>query len=184
MKLSHFMIKLILTQILVGFLTTISLAQNPQPQVTQYLYDNNGRLATVIYPDTTKTVYAYDPAGNITNITNIGAQPFITSFAPDMGTAGDTITINGLFGNEPVTITFNGVTAQLASATPTQVVAFVPATATTGPITVTNQFGATTTTNFTVVAGLTIMPTRIEVVFVQTQQCVCLFPNMFLQEWY
>jgi probable HAF family extracellular repeat protein len=65
--------------------------------------------------------------------------PVIDSLDPATGVAGQQVTIAGSnFGSSPV-VRFNGVKASIDSSTSTQIVAAVPATATTGPVTVANE---------------------------------------------
>ena len=82
------------------------------------------------------------------------AAPTITSFAPTTGVVGTPVTITGTGFNDASVVTsvkFNGVTATFTVNSDTQITATVPATATTGPITVTDSEGtATSATDFTV----------------------------------
>lgn len=103
------------------------------------------------------------------------AVPTITSFTPASGAVGATVTITGTnFGAGPAggpkyDVKFNGVAASVSNATATEFVVTVPATATTGRVSVTTAGGtATSATSFTVSAagtgtyvvqgGLTWMP--------------------------
>lgn len=77
------------------------------------------------------------------------------AFSPAQGPAGTTVTITGygFFDSDPAndTVTFNGVSAQIASANAYSLQAIVPAGATTGPIVVSaNGTTATTITNYIV----------------------------------
>ena len=63
--------------------------------------------------------------------------PSITSFDPTSGTPGTSIVITGSFINEVTLVNFNGVAAEVTSASKTSITAVVPAGAGTGPITVT-----------------------------------------------
>ena len=94
--------------------------------------------------------------------------PLITSFSPEIGPVGTSVTINGLnFGAGP-TVRFNGVEATSFSvnASGTVITATVPAGATTGPITVevAGQPAATSSGSFTVgllPPSITVNPTTI-----------------------
>ena len=129
------------------------LAANP----IKYVYDELGRLLAVIDPSGDTATYKYDAMGNILSISRASSsQLSIISFTPQKGVVGSSVTINGTgFGATAGqnSVSFNGVSATIASATPTQIVATVPATATTGPIAVTAPGGSiSTSTTFTVLA--------------------------------
>src|SRR6478609_3853856 len=129
------------------------LAANP----IKYVYDELGRLLAVIDPSGDTATYKYDAVGNIFSITRANSgQLSIISFTPQKGVVGSTVTINGTgFGATAGqnSVSFNGVSATIVSATSTQIVATVPATATTGPIMVTAPGGSiSTSTAFTVLA--------------------------------
>jgi len=82
--------------------------------------------------------------------------PTIANFTPGSGGAGVNVTINGTHFTGVTSVKFNGVGAVITSKTDTQVKANVPATATTGPITVTTPAGtATSGSNFTVAPRIT-----------------------------
>jgi IPT/TIG domain len=85
------------------------------------------------------------------------AQVSIIGFTPTNGLVGAPVIINGTGFSATTsqdTVSFNGVSATITSATATQIVTAVPAGATTGPITVTAPAGpATSTNNFTVTAS-------------------------------
>ena len=85
----------------------------------------------------------------------IGA-PSLTGFSPTLGAAGTTVTITGDgFDTTPGnnTVKFNGATATVSAATATQLTVTVPATASTGAITVTTPNGTGSTTSVFTVAG-------------------------------
>jgi len=74
----------------------------------------------------------------------------VTGFTPNTGPSATTVTFTGT-GLSGVQVFFNGVAATVASATATSFTAKVPATATTGPITVVSDYGVwVSPTNFTV----------------------------------
>ena len=128
----------------------------------RYTYDELGRLNSVVDLTGETAVYTYDAVGNITSIARHGsAAVSITAFSPGGGPVGTNVTISGTgFSAVPSenTVSFNGVSAQVSSATSTQLVAVVPAGATTGPIAVEVTAGsATSSTSFTV--GATAAPT-------------------------
>jgi len=82
--------------------------------------------------------------------------PVVSGFSPVQGGFGTPVTITGTNLSGTTAVQFNGVNATLNTITATQVVATVPFTATTGPITVVSLAGAlTTSSNFTVLPVIT-----------------------------
>ena len=83
--------------------------------------------------------------------------PSITSFTPDSGSAGTTVTISGTNFSPTAgqnTIKFNGVAATATATSATQLTVIVPAGATSGVITVTvNGQTATSINSFTILPG-------------------------------
>jgi large repetitive protein len=85
------------------------------------------------------------------------SAPTITSFTPTSGLVGTPVTITGTNLGGASSVKFNGVAAVIGGNTSTTITTTVPATATTGPITVTTAGGtATSPTNFTVGSPPTI----------------------------
>lgn len=128
-----------------------------QGQVT-YLYDSAGRLIAVVAPSGEAAVYEYDAVGNLLSITRTPASTVtVIDFAPKAGPIGSTVRIHGTaFSATPGqnTVTFNGVTATVTEAGPTELVVSVPATATSGTIGVTSPDGsATSAVSFVVTSG-------------------------------
>jgi YD repeat-containing protein len=120
-----------------------------------YVYDDLGRLAAVIDVYGNAAEYSYDAVGNILSISRFTAtQVSVINFSPESGPVGTAVTINGTgFSVTPSqnTVKFNGTTATVSSSTANQLQVSVPASATTGPISVTSPNGnATSTSNFTV----------------------------------
>jgi len=105
-----------------------------------YVYDANGRLRAVTADSGGTGEYVYDALGNILAIDNVPAgQLAIFAFVPNHGPVGATVTVAGQgFSTVPGNnaLTFNGTPATVLSATTTQLVAKVPAGATTGPLNV------------------------------------------------
>jgi len=95
--------------------------------------------------------------GSTASPSNTASSPTITAFSPTSGTVGTSVTITGTNYDAAAannTVKFNGAQAVVSSATSTQIVATVPATATTGPITVATAGGtATSSSDFTVLPG-------------------------------
>ncbi len=119
-----------------------------------YIYDQLGRLVSVVTPAETVT-YAYDSVGNLLSISRQNTNlPSIAEFTPSSGAVGASVTIYGTaFSSTPGlnTVKFNGVTASVVSASTTQIVTSVPVGATTGTISVNTPTGlATSSAPFTV----------------------------------
>ena len=124
--------------------------------ISQYFYDDRGRLIKVVDSGGNVVEYVYDSAGNIVEIrrSTVGTELSIFNFTPQRGAPRTRVTINGQ-GFSPVAsgneVRFNGTAAGVVSATSNRLVVTVPIAATTGPISVT-VVGVTAQTdrNFTV----------------------------------
>jgi YD repeat-containing protein len=127
----------------------------------RYTYDANGRLSSVIDPAAGSAAYSYDATGNITAITRRAITTLaVLEVAPDGGPVGTNVSIDGTgFSATPSlnTVKFNGTTAVVVSASTTELVATVPAGATTGTITV--KVGNTTATSPTTFKVGSTVPT-------------------------
>lgn len=120
-----------------------------------HVYDELGRLVGVIDPAGDTVRYAYDAAGNLLTTSRASSSLVsVIEFTPDGGPVGATVTIYGTgFAATPSqnTVTFNGVSATVTSASATRLVTTVPTSATTGAISVTTSAGtATSSASFTV----------------------------------
>lgn len=125
---------------LILVLLTSGLAQGGH--TSQYFYDDKGRLVKVVDAAGNVAEYVYDAAGNIVEIkrSTVPVGLNIFNFAPQQGGAGTRVTINGQgFSPQPAgnVVRFNGAAAEVLSATSTKLSVVVPATATTGPMSVT-----------------------------------------------
>ncbi len=144
---------------LVLALLTVVFAGQAQAQNTiTYVYDKLGRLVGVVDPAGDTAVYTYDAVGNLLSISRYSSsQVSIISFTPDSGPIGAEVAIYGTGFSTTAsenTVKFNGITATVTSSTFTEIVATVPAGATTGPINVTTSAGsATSSANFTVTSN-------------------------------
>jgi YD repeat-containing protein len=126
----------------------------------RYIYDESGRLVGVIDPAGDAATYSYDAVGNLLSITrSTSTQVKVLEFTPNLGPIGQTVTIYGTgFSATPAsnTVTFNGTSATVSSATANSLVVTVPVGATTGVIGVTSPNGsANSGTSFVVGADLT-----------------------------
>ena len=143
-----------------------------QANTTRYVYDDNGRLHAVITPTGEAVVYEYDPAGNIISIQRLAADALaLFAFSPQEGLPGDHVTFTGVgIGTGLTSVSFNGATARIISATSSNVVAEVPAGATTGPVTIVTTHGSVTTTTPFTLKGVHVTPSFARVNFGESVQ--------------
>ena len=79
------------------------------------------------------------------------SAPTVTGFRPASGNIGASVAISGTNLTGTTSVTFNGISASLSNFSAAEIVATVPADATTGPVTVTTPGGtATSATSFTI----------------------------------
>lgn len=149
---------------------TPALAQ--QGSATHYVYDENGRLRAVIAPNGEANIYDYDPAGNITAIRRLGTNALeLLSFTPHSGAVGDQVMFFGVGFKDGVnSVSFNGVTAKITSATLSVVTAEVPLGATTGPVTLVTPRGTLTTAIPFTVKGVSLSPRSVTLVPFEERQ--------------
>ncbi len=104
--------------------------------------------ATVPTGASSGPVTVVTPAGVATSSEPFGVTtkaPFINSFTPTNAPAGASITVDGVNFTAPLNVLFNGKPASRVTVTSTsQLQATVPNGASTGPLTVTNSFGSST----------------------------------------
>jgi YD repeat-containing protein len=129
----------------------------------RYVYDEAGRLVQATSADGSGTAYRYDEIGNILSVKRIVAGGVsISEFSPNSGAGGVQVSIYGTGFDEIATnntVTFNGVSATVLSATKTMLTVAVPSNAATGKIGVSNSNGtATSSSDFVIstVGGPTI----------------------------
>ncbi len=89
------------------------------------------------------------------SIVGAGNAPAITGFSPGSGASGAGVTISGTNFTGATSVKFNGVTATFTVNSGIQISATVPATATTGPISISTPNGtAGTTSNFVITTSI------------------------------
>ena len=112
--------------------------------------------ATVPAGATTGKIGVTTPAGSAISPANFAVAATITSFTPTSGAPGTHVTITGSAFTGATAAKFNGVAAAFTVNSSTQITATVPATANTGPISVTSPGGtATSAATFTVAPRIT-----------------------------
>jgi len=147
-----------------GSASTVNLSLTSPTTVT-YVYDEASRLVGVVNSANNAAVYNYDAAGNVLSILqNPATQVSISEFTPNSGTVGSTVTIYGTGFSTTIAndkVKFNNVAATVTSATKTQIVATVPATAITGTISVnvTSPVGSATSGSVFTVTTSNGLPT-------------------------
>lgn len=82
------------------------------------------------------------PGGVIKSMENFTVTPRVDSFSPLIGPVGTTVTVRGFSFTGATIVRFNGIAAGFGSVTDTQLVAVVPAGASTGPLTVVTPDGS------------------------------------------
>jgi hypothetical protein len=114
----------------------------------RYSYDEVGRLRSVTNLAGDTAVFSYDAVGNTVSIgTYASSSVSVVNFTPSLGPVGTAVTISGTgFSAVPSenSVQFNGVASAITSATSTQIVATVPVSASTGPISVNSPSGSAT----------------------------------------
>jgi subtilisin-like proprotein convertase family protein len=113
---------------------------------------------TVIVPPgaTTGPILVVTPGGSVTSATafQVLPGPALTGFEPGRGSAGTRVLLTGANLTGTTAVAFAGVNATFTVLSPTEVEAIVPATATTGRITLTTPTGTTTSSgSFTITAA-------------------------------
>jgi hypothetical protein len=110
---------------------------------------SNSLQATVPSNFITGPISITTPGGTAISSNLFYALPIITGFSPVHGLPGTNVTITGTSFTNASVVWFNGVNASIVSKNASQIVATVPGTATTGPISVKAPAGtAVTSTNF------------------------------------
>ena len=132
-----------------------------------YVYDVLNRLVAVVDQDGNAATYTYDAVGNILRIdrfdsTGVPGAVAISLFTPSAGATGATVEIFGRgFGATTTqnSVFFAGRASEILAAASNRLVARVPASATTGPISVTTPSGAAVSSRaFRVLGQLSVAP--------------------------
>ena len=130
--------------------TTVGPNANAYPTSTL----SNGDIISCTLTSNAACVTNPTVVSNPVTMTVSGGLPTISSFTPTSGTSGTTVTINGTNFVGVSAVKFNGTNASFTVVNATQITATVPAGATTGLISVTNNCGTgNSATNFTVGAA-------------------------------
>jgi fibronectin type 3 domain-containing protein len=118
------------------------------------------QLTVTVPPGATTGLISVTTPGGTVQSSTFKVLPKIDNFVPTSGVVGTSVTINGSalkIGATVPTVRFNGIVAAVSASSYGQVTATVPATATTGTITVTTADGvAVSATPFTVFQPPTI----------------------------
>ncbi|HTI70481.1 MAG TPA: IPT/TIG domain-containing protein [Candidatus Limnocylindria bacterium] len=153
----------------VNFSAATAMTFNDVP-ATFALHGSTSIVANVPNGATTGPIKITGPGGTGTSGSSFvvqGPEPILTDFSPGFGGPGTIITINGQNLDTTTGVRFNGTNvATFVIISATQITTKVPVTATTGPITVINPSGQTTTassfvvgTNADVTVSMTSTPT-------------------------
>ncbi len=127
--------------------------------------DGGGNVYTTGYFFSPTATFGSMVVGNPTNqsealcVSRLTQAPALTTLAPAAGAAGTTITLTGINVYNIASVSFGGVLASnFTCVSNTTLTAVVPPGAVTGPLTVTNAYGAATSaTTFTVLAQPTVL---------------------------
>jgi len=139
-----------------GGVRAVVVFSNNKIATTVFSYNNTQIIVAVPSGSVTGTVFLEFPNGNSNSVSfnvTAPATPTISSLSPSNGGVGIAVTIHGTnFGSaqNASTVTFNGIEATVTSWSATQIIATVPAMATTGPVIVTVSGLASNSETFTV----------------------------------
>ena len=152
-------------------------AEATGPSDIGYVYDELSRLVAVVDPANGTAKYAYDAVGNLTSIVRQSATIVsLLEFTPNGAPVGTQVHIWGTgFGGTPGdnTVRFNGILATIVSVTTYEIVAVVPAGATSGAISVTTPTGSASSAGpFSVTLPKTPTVTNVSPRIVQTAGAV------------
>ena len=119
---------------------------------------NSGTNLTATVPEEaiTGTISVTTPAGIVASPTNFFVSPRISGFTPASGSVNASVLISGSALRGATSVKFNGTAAIFSVISRRQIVAVVPALASSGPITVTTGEGtATSGTDFKILPTIT-----------------------------
>jgi RHS repeat-associated protein len=124
----------------------------------RYVYDDSGRLKAVVDPATETGIYTWDVVGNLLSVSReSSASVQVLQMSPGRGPVGSSVRITGTGFSSTASensVSFNGTSAVVTSASSSVLRATVPVGASTGPVTVTAPQGsATSDVPFTVAAS-------------------------------
>jgi hypothetical protein len=127
--------------------------------VTATSYDHVA--AVVPSTATTGRISVVTADGTAISATDFAVSPGITSFSPQQSAIGGTVTVTGTSFNGVTVVRVAGVAASFTVLSPTSLRLIVPATAVTGPISITTAGGtATSTDNLTILPRITSFSPR------------------------
>lgn len=123
----------------------VSASATPPSSALRYTYDADGRLSGVVDPAAGAAGFEWDAVGNLLSIDRWAVSDLrVMQVTPSAGAVGDTVVIEGT-GFEPVPgdneVRFNGTEATVSSASESKLVVEVPASASTGPVSVETAAG-------------------------------------------
>jgi trimeric autotransporter adhesin len=136
------------------FTGATSVTFNAKPAA--YTVDNSTQITAIVPASaTTGKIAITTPGGTVNSVSdfNVLLLPEITAISPDFGLVLELITITGVNFTDASDVSFNGVTAAYEVNSDTEIIAEVPAGATTGPITVTTIGGTAKSGTFTVIVS-------------------------------
>ncbi len=127
-----------------------------------YTLDSDSSIRATVPVTTTGPISVTTGGGTANSGTafTVIPPPTIAAFSPASGLTGSSVTITGTNFSSVTTVRFNGAAATFTVTSPTAIQATVPATATSGPLSVTTIAGtATSASPFTVRYTLTVAKT-------------------------
>jgi YD repeat-containing protein len=119
-----------LLSLMFSVLLSLHCASSFALETANYIYDELGRLKTVVAPNGDRAEYDYDAVGNLLAVRRIGTNTLaVSEITPNVGTIGTVVVIRGAgFSATPASnaVKFNGVAATVTAATATQLTVSAP----------------------------------------------------------
>jgi len=114
-----------------------------------YNYTSNGAhiAATIPSNATTGPIVIATPGGVYISPSSFAILPNIYSFSPNIGPAGTVVTISGTSLFDVTSVLFNGAGAPVSNPSTNQLEVSVPASASSGPLTVVTPYGSNVSSN-------------------------------------